>query len=238
MKRAIIIGASSGIGEALALVLINNGYKVGVTGRRSDLLEKLVTKEPSRIFSSSFDITDTENLAGKLSQLAENLGGLDLLVFSAGIGELNPNLDINLELPTIKVNVKAFNCAIVWAYHYFEKHKTGQIVVISSIAGLRGGAIAPAYNASKAYQINYLEGLRQKAKKQKIDLSVLDVRPGFVDTAMAKADQKFWVSSPNKAALQIYNAIKAHKRVIYVTKRWQLIAWILKLIPRFLYERM
>jgi short-subunit dehydrogenase len=238
MKKAIIIGASSGIGEALAMLLAANGFKVGVTGRRTSMLDNLVARKPDLIYSFPFDVTDNENLSEKLNQLTAELGGLDLIIYSAGIGELNSSLNLNLELSTIDVNVKAFNSVTVWAYHYFEKQKNGQIVVISSIAGLRGGAIAPAYNASKAYQINYLEGLRQKAKKHKTEINIIDVRPGFVDTAMAKAEEKFWVSTPEKAALQIYDAIKAKKSVIYITKRWRIIAWLLKLIPRSLYERM
>ena len=237
MKKAIIIGASSGIGKALALVLANYGYSVGITGRRSTLLEELKNQQPAQFHVSAFDITDGEQLTDKLNLLVQNLGGLDLLVFSSGIGELNVELNINLELPTIAVNVKSFNEVIVWAYHYFEAQKRGEIVAISSIAGLRGGAIAPAYNASKAYQINYLEGLRQKAKKHRLPITIMDVRAGFIDTAMAKSNQKFWVASPEKAALQIFYAIKAKRSVIYVTKRWRIIAWLLKMIPRFLYER-
>jgi short-subunit dehydrogenase len=237
MQKAIIVGATSGIGKSLALLLADNGYKVGITGRRENLFAELHTEKPNSFYSLAFDVT-ANGLKENLQILTEQLGGLDLLIFSAGVGELNQNLNVDLELPTIDVNVKAFNKVVIWAYHYFEKQKTGQLVVISSIAGLRGGAIAPAYNASKAYQINYLEGLRQKAKKQKLAISITDVRPGFVDTAMAKAEEKFWMATPEKAALQIFNAIKAKKNVIYITKRWQIIAWLLKLIPRFLYERM
>ncbi len=237
MKKAIVIGATSGIGKALALLLADNGYNVGITGRRTTLLTALEKEKPSCFHTSTFDVAKAD-FEENLNSLTKNLGGLDLLVFSAGIGELNQSLEIDLELPTIDVNVKAFNKAVVWAYHYFEKQKSGQITVISSIAGLRGSAFTPAYNASKAYQINYLEGLRQKAKKQKLNISITDARPGFVDTAMAKAQQKFWMATPEKAALQIFNAIKAKKSVIYVTKRWRIIAWLLKLIPRFLYERM
>lgn len=237
MKKAIIIGATSGIGKALALLLADHGYKVGITGRRENLLAKLDAERPNSFCYLPFDVT-AENLEENLNIITEQLGGLDLLIYSSGVGELNQNLDINVELPTIDVNVIAFNKAVVWAYHYFEQQKAGQIAVISSIAGLRGSAFAPAYNASKAYQINYLEGLRQKVKKQKLAISITDVRPGFVDTKMAKGPGKFWVASTKKAALQIYNAIKAEKSVIYVTKRWQIIAWLLKLMPRFLYERM
>lgn len=236
MQKAIIVGATSGIGKSLALLLADNGYKVGITGRRENLLAELHTKKPNSFYSLAFNVT-ANDLEKNLQILTKQLDGLDLLIFSAGIGELNKDLNIDLELPTIDVNVKAFNKVVIWAFHYFEKQKTGQIAVISSIAGLRGGGIAPAYNASKAYQINYLEGLRQKVRKQKLAISITDARPGFVDTAMAKAEEKFWMATPEKAALQIFNAIKTKKNVIYITKRWRIIAWFLKLMPRYLYER-
>jgi short-subunit dehydrogenase len=211
--------------------------RVCLTGRRRDLLEEVRLLRPNSLHIEVFDVTE-DGLSLKLEEIVSQMGGLDLFVYSAGVGELNANLDIQFELPTIAVNVKAFNETIVWAYKYFENQKKGHIVAISSIAGLRGGAFAPAYNASKAYQINYLEGLRQKVKKQQLNLTITDVRPGFVATAMMKSDTVFWVSSAEKAALQIYNAIKAKKNVIYVTKRWSIIAGLLKILPRFLYEKM
>jgi short-subunit dehydrogenase len=237
MQKAIILGATSGIGKALALLLANNGYKVGIAGRRENLLETIYKENPDSFCYLPFDVT-ANTVEENLNNLATQLGGLDLLIYSSGVGELNPALQIELELPTIDVNVKAFNKTVVWAYHYFEQQKSGKIAVISSIAGLRGSSFASAYNASKAYQINYLEGLRQKAQKQKLAISITDIRAGFVDTQMAKGTGKFWVASTQKAALQIFNAIKAKKSVIYVTKRWRIIAWLLKLLPRFLYERM
>lgn len=238
MQKAIVVGATSGIGKALALLLVEHHYTVGITGRRADLLAELKQQNPENFHVSAFDVTDFEQTEVNLNQLVEKLGGIDLLIYCSGIGELNTALNIALELPTIAVNVKAFNQVVVWAYKQFEQQKKGQIAVITSIAGLRGGAISPAYNASKAYQINYLEGLRQKANQQKLQITITDVRPGFVATAMAKGDQQFWVAQPEKAALQILNAIKAKKSVSYISKRWIIIAWLLKLIPRFLYQKL
>jgi short-subunit dehydrogenase len=106
------------------------------------------------------------------------------------------------------------------------------------VAGLRGSRQAPAYSATKSYQINYLEGLRQKAKKEKSGITVTDVRPGFVDTPMAKSPVKFWVAPVEKAADQIYLAIQQKRNIVYVTKRWRLIAWIIKIIPGFIYSRL
>jgi short-subunit dehydrogenase len=114
---------------------------------------------------------------------------------------------------------------------YFKEQGYGHLVNISSVAGIRGNGIAPSYNATKAYQINYLEGLRLNAYKSKKNIYVTDVRPGFVDTAMAKGDGLFWVALVEKAAQQILDAIKRKKNIVYITKRWRLIGYILKLLP-------
>ena len=107
---------------------------------------------------------------------------------------------------------------------------------ITSIAGLRGNKIAPAYGASKAYQIAYMEGLRQKAQNARNSVITTDIRPGFVDTAMAKGPGKFWVASPEKAARQILKHIRNKRSVAYVTRRWRLFALLMKWMPRGLYK--
>ena len=238
MKKAIVVGATSGIGKGLAETLVENGYLVGITGRRKALLTELKNKNPERYFTKAFDISDTENSTQHLEELIKALGGLDLLVISSGTGDLNENLDFNLEKPTIATNVNGFTAVADWAFNYFQKQNSGQLVAISSIGGLRGSRQAPAYNASKAYQINYLEGLRQKATKLKFPIIITDIRPGLVDTDMAKGEGLFWVAPVDKACQQIYRAIKHRKKVAYVTKRWGLIALLFKLLPRFVYERM
>lgn len=238
MKRAIIIGATSGIGKGLAKILADNNYKVGITGRRMELLNELKSQKPNSFYTRTFDVTDTKIVAGNLEALTTELGGLDLLIISSGIGDLNKNLDFEIEKRTIETNVTGFTCVANWAFNYFENKKTGHLVAISSVGGLRGSRIAPSYNATKAYQINYLEGLRQKATKLKSQIDVTDVRPGFVDTLMAKGEGQFWVATVDKATQQIFDAIKEKKKIVYVTKRWKLIAIILKQLPRQIYDRM
>ena len=98
--------------------------------------------------------------------------------------------------------------------------------------------MSPAYSASKAYQINYMEALRKKAFKDNGNVLVTDIRPGLVDTAMAKGDGLFWVMPVEKVAKQICNAIKKHKSKAYVTKRWHIIAIIMRFLPYWLYKRM
>lgn len=231
MKKAIIIGATSGIGRALAKRLTDNNYKVGITGRRSDKLTTLSNNNSEKFQVSSFDVTSAGSLK-KLDELVAKLGGLDLLVFSAGMGELNENLDTVTELHTIELNVNSFTKVAVWAYHFFKKQGYGHFLGITSVAGLRGNGHAPAYNATKSYQINYLEGLQHRAAKENLSIHFTDVRPGFVDTAMAKGEGLFWVASTDIAAKQIFNLIKRKQKVGYVTKRWRLISILLRVIPK------
>jgi len=237
MKKAIVIGATSGIGNELSKTLVQNGYKVGITGRRKPELEKLQKSNLDNYVISSFDCTNVNN-SEKLDELTSLIDGLDLLILSSGTGDLNENLDFEIENKTNSLNVNAFTEIVDWAFNYFEKQGKGHLVAISSIAGLRGSRIAPAYNASKAYQINYLEGLRQKATKTKKPIYITDIRPGFVDTDMAKGEGKFWVASKEKATQQIFEIIKRKKNIGYVTKRWWIVAKLLSWIPNGIYKKM
>lgn len=238
MKKAVIVGASSGIGKELALLLAKNGYKVGITGRRVSLLESIRNTNIHSFEVMEMDVTEILTLPQKLQELEKKLDGLDLLIISSGTGELNPELNFELEKITIETNVNGFTYIADWAFNYFLEKKQGHLVAISSVAGLRGSGIAPAYNASKAYQINYLEGLRQKSNKAKSKIIITDIRPGFVDTDMAKGDGKFWVASPEKAAEQIFTAIRKKRKIAYITSRWRLLAWLLKFLPRTIYEKL
>lgn len=238
MKRAIIVGATSGIGRELAGLLAGKGYTLGITGRRTQLLEQLKGTKPGSFITKTFDATDTELSIVKLEELVSELGGMDLLILSSGTGDLNEALDFEIERKIIELNVTGFTNILDWAYKFFEKQKSGHLVAITSVAGLRGSRLAPAYYASKSYQINYLEGLRQKAKKSKLPIFVTDIRPGLVDTDMAKGENLFWVMPVEKVAKQIFRGITNKSKVLYVTKRWGLIGRLLKIIPRFVYDRM
>jgi len=123
------------------------------------------------------------------------------------------------------------------AFEYFREKGAGHIVGISSLSAIRGSGEGPAYNASKAFASNYLEGLRQNAVKQKLPLTVTDIQCGLVDTAMAKGEGLFWVAPPAKAAGQILDAIRKKKDHAYITKRWRIIALLLKALPGWLYCR-
>jgi short-subunit dehydrogenase len=238
MKKAIIVGASSGIGKGIAKVLAKNGYKVGITGRKKELLNELKKEKPDFFLTKVFDVTDTNNTIEKLEELVLELEGLDLLILSSGTGKFNEALDFDIEKETIDLNVTGFTNIIGWTISYFEKQNYGHLAAITSAAGLRGSKQAPSYNASKSYQINYLEGIRQRATKSKKPIFITDIRPGLVDTKMAKGEGLFWVMPVEKVVTQIFKAIKRKKKVVYVTKRWGFIGRLLKILPRFIYDKM
>lgn len=237
-KKIIIIGASSGIGHALAKILASAGNVVGITGRRTELLMELAATQPKQFHVSTFDIMDTNTCPAHLDALVAAMGGLDILVISAGGGDVNESLDFMVEQRIIGLNVSGFTCVADWAFNYFKAKGEGHLAAITSIAGVRGSRQAPAYSATKAYQINYLQGLRQKAHKEHASIMVTDIRPGFIDTPMAKSPVKFWVASVDKAARQISNAIRRQKKVAYITKRWRLIDMLYRCLPGFVHERM
>ena len=235
-KKAIIVGATSGIGRELAKVLSINGYIVGATGRRLNLLKDLKEELTAQIFIKEIDVTKQSALS-ELQSLIDEMDGVDLIVISAGTGSLEPNLPWNKEKETIETNVLGFGAIANIAYHHFIKKNSGHLVGISSIASIRGGE-APAYNASKAFVANYLQGLRYLVKKNNKNITITDIQPGFVDTAMAQGEGLFWVATPEKAVDQIFTAIKKKKNHAYITKRWRLIAWVLKILPDFIYNKL
>lgn len=237
MKKAIVIGASSGIGKELALILSQNDYEVGLMARRVELLKALQHSFPGKTYVDYLDISQATNAIGKLQHMIQEMGEVDLVIINSGIGFLNSELDWEKEKQTIDVNVSGF-CALAGAtFNYFSKRGQGHLVGISSIGALRGSNIAPAYNASKAFMSNYLEGLRKKAFKDKTQIAITDIKPGFVDTAMAKGEGKFWVEPPIKAARQIHSVIQRRKSHAFITKRWSIIGWTLKFLPNWIYNR-
>jgi len=235
MKKAIVIGASSGIGRALAKELAANGYELGLAARRTTLLEELQKEIPSTTYIKKIDISDAVSAQKLLRELIDEMGGSDVIVINSGISVTNKDFRAEPELETLAVNVMGFTAMTNVAVNYFLSKGAGHLVGISSIAGIRGSAVAPAYNASKAFVSNYMEGMRQKLNKTKI--AVTDIRPGFVDTPLLRNHHwAFWMVSAEKAAGQIYRAIKKKKKIVYVPKRWWFVAVFMKILPEFLYN--
>ena len=235
-QTIIIIGATSGMGKALFEKYAADGNRIGIVGRRTHLLEELRQEHPDTTVTATADITKQDEIARAFESLRAELKDIDLAIVCSGTGDLNPSLDYALECPAIDTNVKGWTFVIDTLYHIFEQQGFGHLVAITSIGGLRGEPMAPAYSATKAYQINYMEALRKKAFKSGGHITVTDIRPGLVDTAMAKGDGLFWVMPVNKVANQIISAIRKKKNKAYVTKRWHFLAIINKNLPFHLYR--
>ena len=233
--KIIIIGATSGIGKELAQQYAATDHTVAVTGRRQELLLELKKQDPG-IHTACFDVQTVEAIE-RLQSLIAGMGGLDLLIYSAGYGEPSEELAEEIEIDSTATNVMGFVKITAFTFNYFRQQGHGQLAVISSVAALRGNSWTPAYSASKAYVSNYSEGLNIKAGKLKVDIVVTDIRPGFIKTKMAKGAGQFWVAPVEKAARQIRAAIAAKKRVAYVTKRWWFVAHIMKRLPFWMYRK-
>ncbi|MBM4053705.1 MAG: SDR family NAD(P)-dependent oxidoreductase [Planctomycetes bacterium] len=236
-QNAIILGATSGIGKELARMFCHNGYVVGLAGRRTHLLSELKREFPDSTFIKTIDIAKTIDAMVQLNELISEMKGVDIIIISSGIGFINHELQWPQEKDTIDVNVTGFAAMANIAIHHFLQKGSGHFVGISSISAIRGDNDSPAYNASKSFISNYMEGLRKKVVKSGASISVTDIQPGFVDTAMAKGEGLFWVATPQKAAQQIYNAIQRKKKHAYITKRWMFIGWLMKMMPDFIYNR-
>lgn len=238
MKKVIVVGASSGIGKELSIIMAQNGYLVGLVARRDELLEKINKDFPDNTLFKKVDVNNPQNTITQINNLIDEMKGVDVIVISAGIGFTNEEIDLKKEMQTIETNITGFTVVSNIAYKHFIKRKQGHLVAITSVAAIRGGGQCAAYNASKAFQSNYLEGLRQNVFHLKLPICITEIQPGFVDTAMAQGDNLFWVSSPQKAAKQIFKAIISRKEFLYVTKRWRVVGLFLKMVPGWIYKRM
>ena len=222
----LIIGATSGIGRSLYSHYVSCGNNVAIMGRRKEVLDELYTGNPSSTLPLAVDVSDCSAFNSAFCKVIDSLKQLDLAIICAGIGELNPSLDISQEMETLAVNVIGWTNVIDTLYRYFETQGNGHIVSVTSIGGLLPAPAAPSYSASKAYQINYTRSLQAKARH--VPLCITEVRPGLVDTRMAKGDGLFWVMPLEKVTKQIVRAIDKRQRLCVVTRRWRILDYIVR----------
>lgn len=245
MKRAIIIGATSGIGHAVAEKLIEQGWIVGIAGRRENLLKELEQKYgPERIYSAVMDVTK-ESATEQLDALLEGMGGADLLLFATGIGRQNRELDEQLEIDTVKTNCEGMVRVVDHFVNYVKQqpnhnpHNKAHIAVITSVAGTAGIGSAPAYSATKRMQATYLSALAQLARMEHLPIIITDIRPGFVATLLLNPEKRYpMLISCDKAADYIVKGLARRTRIITFDWRYRLLVGFWRLIPRWLWERM
>ena len=232
MSKAIIVGASSGIGREVARLFIQRGWTVGVAARRLDLLQTIGAADVEQIDVISADAPE------KLMQLVDRLGGMDLFFYASGIGKQNRELTPDIELATVETNGLGFTRMIGCAYRYFAQQGRGHIAAITSIAGTKGLGPAPAYSATKAMQNVYLQALEQQANARKLDIRFTDVRPGFVDTALLSGTFHYpMMLKPQAVAREIVIAIEHHKHICVIDWKYRILTAVWRRIPRCIWRR-
>lgn len=232
MSKAIIVGASSGIGLEVARLFIQRGWTVGVAARRLDLLQPIGAADVEQIDVTSADAPE------KLMQLVDRLGGMDLFFYASGIGKQNRELTPDIELATVETNGLGFTRMIGCAYRYFAQQGRGHIAAITSIAGTKGLGPAPAYSATKAMQNVYLQALEQQANARKLDIRFTDIRPGFVDTALLSGSFHYpMMLKPQAVAREIVSAIEHHKHIRVIDWKYRILTAVWRRIPRCIWRR-
>ena len=232
-KKAIVIGASSGIGREAAMLLMKEGWTVGAAARRVDKLKELRAAAIEQI-----DVTQ-EEATERLQSLISRLGGMDLFFYASGIGKQNPELQADIELATLETNGLGFTRMIGEAYRYFAQLGYGHIAAITSIAGTKGLGPAPSYSATKAMQNVYLQALEQQANARGLKIHFTDIRPGFVDTALLSGDFHYpMMLQPERVAKEILHAINHRQHIRVIDWKYRILTAFWRRIPRCIWRRL
>lgn len=231
MRRAVVVGASSGIGREVALLLRERGWTVGVAARREELLSDFE-------LTAQIDVTAVD--AGqRLLNLVERLGGMDLYFHASGVGHQNRELHEDVEMQTVDTNGMGFTRMVGTAYRYMAEHGGGHIAVISSIAGTKGLGPAPSYSATKALQNTYIQALEQLANARRLNIRFSDFRPGFVATDLLNDGHRYpLLLDKKRVARDMVRSIECGRHVRVIDWRWRTITCLWRCIPRCLWRRM
>lgn len=239
MKRVVIMGASSGIGLAVAEALASRGVKTGLAARHTSELRALKERYPDCVEYESIDVNHNDG-PKKLEELIDKLGGMDIYFHVAGIGYSNPTLDPHREAEVIATNAAGFARMVSAAYDYFrDNSRKGQIVALTSVAGTNGIGDMAAYSASKKCAQTYLVALEQLSNKEKVDITFTDIRPGWIRTPLLDNDTEYPMEMTLEYVVpQIIRAIVKHPRVQYIDARWGALCRAWKAIPDSVWTRM
>lgn len=240
LSNAIVVGASSGIGAALARSLAASGAQVAVVARRAAPLAELAAQFPGQVRYYVHDVRDAGSVPELLARIVSDLGGLDAFLYSAGVmprideGEYNVEKDREM----IEVNLLGAMAWINPVAARFEAARTGTILAISSIAGERGRRGNPGYCTSKAALSTYLESMRNRCSRYGVN--VVTIKPGFVETDMTRGlPGLFWTISADEAARQtLALARRGTSASGFVPARWGWVARAVRWIPSFLFRKL
>ena len=243
-RHALVIGASSGIGEALARRLAAGGARVALVARRAQQLDEIVasinaTSGEQRAYAFAHDVRNAGEVPELLQRISSALGGLDLMVFAAGIQHrvAFDEFDVAKDQEMLAVNLAG---AVAWldpVADRFGRLKRGTIIGIGSVAGDRGRSANPAYNTSKAGLHTFLEAIRNRIGRHGV--RVVTIKPGFVETRMnAGPGGALWRISADRAAEIILRAARRGRETVYVPARWRYLMWVIRSIPSCVFKRL
>ena len=235
-----ITGASSGIGKALAIKFAKEGWKVAISARRENLLNE-IAKTYNDIFPYPLDVTDSKKCELVFNSIKEKFKNVDISVFSTGIHDpkSEKSLDLNKVRQIMEVNFFGTINSVNAVYKYYKERKSGQISIVSSVAGYRGLPAGGAYCASKSALTSFTESLNFDMKRKNVRVSLIS--PGFIKTPMT--DQNDFpmpmIKTPEFAAEEIYNGlIKKNAFEIHFPKSFTFIMKILQILPNWAYFKL
>lgn len=229
-QRVWLVGASSGIGAALADELVRRGATVAISARRAEELERV---SGGRMTTVPLDATELDAVVGAADAVRAALGGLDVVVWSAGYWDQFDAAEWDPEMfeRHVKVNLFGLNNVLAAVLPGMARAGRGHLVGVASVAGYRGIAGAEAYGATKAAQINLLEALRAALSRKGI--RVTTVCPGFVRTEMT-ASNSFpmpFIIDADEAARSIADGIERRRVEIVFPLRMALLMKTARLLP-------
>ncbi|MGD2028058.1 MAG: SDR family NAD(P)-dependent oxidoreductase [Anaerolineales bacterium] len=241
---AVVVGASSGIGAALARKYAREGYKVALLARREALLEALCAEinqaaGEKRVSFYPHDVTDYQTIPDLFQQILQDFQNIDVFIYNSGVDIPVGLSEYNFEKDqqTVEVNLLGGIAWLGQAAVLFERMEGGHLVGVSSVAGDRGRIANPPYHASKAGLSAYLESLRNRLSRKGVH--VLTVKPGYVDTdILIGRDTPFPAAAPEEVAAAIFRAVRRRKQVLYFPGWWRIIMLVVRHIPSFLFRRM
>jgi short-subunit dehydrogenase len=236
-RTAIVVGASSGIGLALAEQLAASGCRVAAIARRKDRLDELAARFPNLVVPFAHDVTEFTEVPELFQQITSELGGLDLIIYASGIMPEVGKTEFNTEKDIATINVNVLG-AIAWlnqAAIRFQGSQTGTIIGIGSVAGDRGRPGQPVYNTSKAALSTFLEALRNRLSK--LGVVVINVKPGPVDTEMTRhLGFKNAISASDAARIILTKTSRS--REYYLEPKHHLIFAIIRRLPSWIMQRL
>lgn len=239
MKRIVIMGASSGIGLATAEAFASRGVKVGLAARKVEAFRELKNKYPELVEFESIDVNSSK-APYHLDKLIEKLGGMDVYFHVAGIGYDNPPLNPDREADIISTNAAGFARMCSSAYRYFRNNKVkgARLAAVTSVAGTKGIGKYAAYSTSKRCAQAYLTALDQLAHKEHTDVSITDIRPGWIRTPLLHDGESYPLEmNLQQVVPQMIRAIVRRKRVSIIDWRWHILVDLWSLIPNALWVR-